>query len=100
VPEIALIATTLWRFDGLGCRSRDKQRPSAHAQPRTTQVEALPLVRQGNSDGDEGVAAAGDSRNQSAGSAVPIATRDHRCRAFPGTVNMAALQVNGMTTRP
>jgi len=37
---------------------------------------------------------------KSAGNAVPIATRDHRCRATPGAVKMAAHQVNGMTTRP
>jgi hypothetical protein len=37
---------------------------------------------------------------KSAGNAVPIATRDHRCRATPGAVKMASHQVNGMTTRP
>jgi len=37
---------------------------------------------------------------KSAGNAEPIATRDRRCRAAPGTVKMAAHQVNGTTTRP
>jgi hypothetical protein len=37
---------------------------------------------------------------KSAGSGVPIPTRDHRCRVTPGAVKMAVPQVSRTTTYP
>src|SRR5262249_50960228 len=90
-----------WIFFALALGTTSAPGPGLHASTESGGHANVPTSSAEDESGAEG---AGGRRRQpqteSAGNAAPIAPRDHRGRAIPGTVKMASHQVSRMTTRP